>query len=95
MILQRALAAAGDEDDLLDPGRQRLFDRILDQRLVDDGQHLLGHRLGGGQKPCAQPRDGEDGLADGTDRHRTRAPCCLLTVLSHPATRLASATAYD
>ena len=36
MVLDRALAAAGDEDELLDPGRARLLDRVLDQRLVDD-----------------------------------------------------------
>ena len=36
MVLERALAAAGDEDDLLDPGLERLLDRILDERPVDD-----------------------------------------------------------
>ena len=36
MILERALAAAGDEDHLLDPRLARFLDRILDQRPVDD-----------------------------------------------------------
>ncbi len=70
MILERALAAPGDEDDLFDPGLQRLFDRILDQRLVDDGQHLLGHRLGRGQKPRAQASDGKNSLSDRLDGHK-------------------------
>ena len=65
MILERALAAAGDEDHLLDPGLARLLDRILDQRPVDDRQHLLGDRLGGGKEAGAEPGDREDGLADG------------------------------
>jgi hypothetical protein len=48
MVVERGLAAAGDEDQLLDPRRQRLLDRILYERPVDDGQHFLGDRLGGG-----------------------------------------------
>src|SRR5207237_7564249 len=65
MILERAFAAAGDEDHLLDPGLARLLYRILDERLVDDRKHLLRHRLGGGQDARPQAGDGEDGLADG------------------------------
>ena len=56
MVLERAFAAAGDEDHLLDPGLARLLDRILDQRPVDDRQHLLGHRLGRGQEAGAEAR---------------------------------------
>jgi hypothetical protein len=67
MILDRALAAPGDEDHLLDPRLQRLIDRILDQRPVDDRQHLLGHRLGGGQETRAKAPDGEYGLAQGLE----------------------------
>jgi hypothetical protein len=40
----------------------RLFDDVLDRRLVDDGQHLFGHRLGGGKEPRAETRSGDDGL---------------------------------
>ncbi len=46
----RGLAAAGDEDHLLDPRLARLVDRVLDQRPVDDRQHLLGNRLGRGEE---------------------------------------------
>ena len=65
MVDQRGLAAASDQAELLDPGSTRFFDRVLDQRLVDDGEHLLGHRLGGRQEPGAEARDGQDGLAEG------------------------------
>ena len=57
VILQRGFAAAGHEHDVLDAGGQRLFDRVLDQRLVDDRQHFLGYRLGRRQEPGAQAAD--------------------------------------
>src|SRR3546814_2700495 len=50
VILDGGLAAAGDEDDLLDSGLTRLLHPVLDERLVDDRKHLLGDRLGGRQK---------------------------------------------
>ena len=64
MILDHALVAAGDEDEMLDAGFPRLVDHILDQRLVDDGQHFLRHRLGGGQDAGAEAGDRENGFAD-------------------------------
>ena len=63
MFHQRGLAAAGDHAELLDAGGARLLDRVLDQRLVHDGQHFLGGRLGRGQEAGAQPGDGQDGFA--------------------------------
>ena len=63
MFDQRGLAAAGDHAELLDAGGPRFLDRVLDQRLVDDRQHFLGHRLGGGQEPGAQAGDGQNSLA--------------------------------
>ena len=54
MILQRTLVAAGDENELLDAGCQAFLDRILDERPVDDREHLLRHGLGGGQKAGTQ-----------------------------------------
>ena len=64
MILDHALVAAGDEDEMLDAGFARLVDHMLDHRPVDHGQHFLRHRLGRGQKACAEPGDGKHGLAD-------------------------------
>ena len=54
VIFDGALAAAGDEDHFGDAGCHGFFDRVLDQRLVDDGQHLLRARLGGGEEPGAE-----------------------------------------
>ena len=65
VIDDRGLAAAGHEDHLLDPRLARLVHRILDQRPVDDRQHFLGDRLGGGQEARAEAGDGEHGFADG------------------------------
>ena len=62
------LVAAGDEDEMLDAGRARLVDHMLDHGPVDDRQHLLRHRLGGGQKAGAETGDGEDGFADALHR---------------------------
>ncbi len=64
MVLDHALVAAGDEDEMFDAGLPGLIDHILDQRLVDDGQHFLRHRLGGGQDAGAEAGDREDGFAD-------------------------------
>ena len=64
MILDHALVAPGDENEMLDPGLARLVDHMLDQRPVDHGEHFLRHRLGGGQEAGAEAGDGENSLAD-------------------------------
>ena len=64
VVLERSLAAAGDEQDVLEAGGHGLLDDVLDGRLVDDRQHLLGRRLGGRQEPRAEPGRGDDRLAD-------------------------------
>ena len=64
MVLDHALVAAGDEDEMLDAGLARLVDHVLDQRPVDHRQHLLGHGLGGGQEAGAEPGHGENGFAN-------------------------------
>src|SRR5438874_12319043 len=63
MILDDALVAPGHEDEMLDAGLAGLVDHMLDQRAIDHRQHLLGHCLGGGQEPCAEAGDRENGLA--------------------------------
>ncbi len=60
MVLDDALVAAGDEDEMLDAGLAGLVDDVLDERPVDDRQHFLRHGLGGGQKPRAEPGDREN-----------------------------------
>ena len=64
MVLDRVLAAAGDQDDVVDAGGDGLFDAVLNDRLVDERQHLLGLRLGGREKPRAESGGGEDRLAN-------------------------------
>ena len=64
VVLDDALVAAGDEDEVLDAGLPRLVDDMLDQRPVDHRQHLLRHRLGRRQEAGAEPGDGKDGFAD-------------------------------
>src|SRR5262249_27199258 len=64
MIIDRALPPAGNKEELLDPGCLRLLDRIMDERLVNDRQHFLWHRLGRGQETRSQPGYREDSFAD-------------------------------
>ena len=54
MVLNRALGWAGDKYKVGNPGREGLFDGILDDRLVDDRQQFFRHCLGGWQKPRPQ-----------------------------------------
>jgi hypothetical protein len=68
MILDDALVAPGDEDEMLDAGFAGLVDNVLDQRPVDHRQHFLRHRLGGGQKPGAEAGHGKDSFTDGFHR---------------------------
>ena len=94
MVFDGTLVAARDEDHVADAGAVRLLDRVLDQRLVDDRQHLLGLRLGGRQESGAETRHREDGLVDPCDVfHRLESAlwlkfgqfftgCCLITVVA-------------
>ena len=63
MVLERPLVAPGHEQDVVQPGRDGLLDDVLDRRLVDDRQHLLGRGLGRGQEPRAEARRRDHGLA--------------------------------
>src|ERR1700694_1793126 len=64
VVDDRALAAAGDHDHLLDAAGDRLLDAVLNGRLVDQRQHLFGLGLGGRQEARAETRGGKDRLAD-------------------------------
>src|SRR5690606_7774406 len=62
VVLDGPLAAAGDHEDVVEAGVDRLLDDVLDRRLVDDGQHFLGCRLGGGQESGTEPGRRDDRL---------------------------------
>ena len=64
MILDDRLIAPGHEDKMLDSGLARFLDDMLKDRAIDDGQHLLGNRFGGREKPCSQTGDGKNSLAN-------------------------------
>ena len=70
MILDNRLIAPGHEDKMLDSGLARFLDDMLKDRAIDDGQHLLGNRFGGRQKPCPQTSDRKNGLANAS-RHQS------------------------
>jgi hypothetical protein len=62
MVLDDGLVAAGDEDEVLDTRLARLVDHVLDDRPVDDGQHLLGIALVAGRKRVPRPATGKTAL---------------------------------
>ena len=64
MVLDDALVATGDEDELLDARRARFVDDMLQDRPVDHRQHFLRDRLRGGQETRAEAGDGKDGFAN-------------------------------
>ena len=65
VVLDRVLVPPGHEQHVVQPGRDGLLDDVLDGRLVDDRQHLLGSGLGRRQEPGAETRDRDDCLGDG------------------------------
>ena len=76
VVFDRGFVMPRYKDEMFDTGRLRLFDRVLNQRFVDDGQHFLRHGFGGGQKTGAEPGDGKNGFANanghiGTSGKRT------------------------
>ena len=58
VVLEGPLVAAGDDQDVVDAGGDRLLDHVLDRRAVDDRQHLLRLCLGRRQETRSQPAAG-------------------------------------
>ena len=77
MILDDRLIASGHEDEMLDSGLARFLDDMLKDRAIDDGQHFLGNRFGGREKPCSQAGDGKNSLANAL-RHQFLNRCAAL-----------------
>ena len=69
MVFHRRLAAPGNKDNLSASRRHSLFHTVLDQRLIDQRQHLLRHRLGGGKKTRAHARGRKNCFANFCDCH--------------------------
>ena len=64
MVFDGALGTAGDEHQQSRTRGQRFLRRVLDEGLVDDRQHLLRARLGGGKEARAASGDGKHRKAD-------------------------------
>ncbi len=77
MVLDDALVAAGDEDEMLDARLARLVDDVLQDGTIDDRQHLLGDGLGRRQKAGAEAGDGENGFANGFFHQGSVLACAL------------------
>ncbi len=54
VVFDGALAAAGDDDDLIAAGGHRFLDAVLNDGLVDQREHFLGLRLGGREEARAE-----------------------------------------
>ena len=63
MVFNTALAATGHENHFGDASFHRLFDGVLNEWLVHHAQHFLGTGFGGGQKACAQTRNGKNSFS--------------------------------
>ena len=64
IVRDRVLVAVGDEHQGVAPGLDRLIDGVLDQRAIDDRQHLLGNGLGGRQEARTETCDRKNRLAN-------------------------------
>ena len=65
MVLDGVLAAAGDDDDVVDAGLDRFLDAVLNNRLVDEREHFLRLCFGRGKESGAEAGGREDDFADG------------------------------
>src|SRR5690606_38107351 len=63
LVGDRVLVAVGDEHQGVATCFDRLVHRVLDQRPLDDWEHLLGDGRGGGAAPGAKPGARKDCLA--------------------------------
>src|SRR5713101_7028729 len=65
VILEAGLAPSCDHQNVGEPTANRFLDHVLDGRLVDEREHLLGHGLGGREESGSQPGGRYDGFAKG------------------------------
>ena len=70
VVFDRAFASACDDDDVFDAGGDRFFDDVLNQRFVDQRQHLFGGCFGGRKKACTQSGSGNNSFTYICSCHR-------------------------
>ena len=76
-----ALPATDDHDHLLDPRLDRLLHPVLDGRLVYQGEHLFGLRLGDRQEASSQPGRCDDRFANRNPAHSTQCTAWSISAL--------------
>ena len=64
VVLQRALVASGDHEDIVQPRIDNFFNHVLDGRLIDHRQHFLRNGLRSREETCTESRNGDNSLAD-------------------------------
>ncbi len=62
LLEARRVFGGGDDEDLADAGEQQDRERVVDHRLVVDGQELLADRLGDWMEPGAGAAGENDSL---------------------------------
>ena len=69
MVLDCAFASPRDDNNVLDSGGDRFFHGILNQRLVDERQHLFGGGFGRGEEASTEACSRNHGFANVVARH--------------------------
>ena len=64
IVLNRRLAAVGDNQDLLDTGCNGFLDNVLQHRFVHQRQHFLRNTFRVRQQPCTKPGCGDNRFSD-------------------------------
>ena len=84
IVFDRPLAAARDHQYVTQARGHRFFHNVLNCGGIDDGQDLLGHRLGHGQEPRSHARCGDDRLGDGILLHGASGVGCSIGHAENP-----------
>jgi hypothetical protein len=73
VVFQSPFVAPGDHEEVVEADIHGFLNHVLDGRLVHDGEHFLGHRLGCRQEPGTESGGRDDGFANSrvTGSHRT------------------------
>ena len=80
MIFNGPLSTAGNNNDLLDSGSHRLLDDILNQRFVDQREHLFGRGFGHRKEAGSQTGGRDDRLCYLPCRHFFSRKNCFIVV---------------